>query len=133
MVDVEQSDWLEPVLLWTIVGMPTGSGKSPLFKYLSKLLQLTCQKCGLDATKPGWLVEDATFEKMGDLMHENNGKLLGLYDELSTFLTQINLYRGKGLAESHDLALFLQLYNGNPWVRRTGKLVSNETFKEDLY
>ena len=61
--------------------------------------------------------------KNGDLMHENHGKLLGLYDELSTFLTQMNLYRGKGLAESHDLALFLQLYNGHPWMRRRGELV----------
>ena len=88
-----------------------------------KRIQKSRQKCGLDATKLGWLVEDATFEKMGDRMHENHGKLLGLYDELSTFLTQMNLYRGKGLAESHDLALFLQLFNGNQWVRRTCELV----------
>ena len=78
------------------------------------------KKCDLSDAKAGWLLEDATFEKMGDLMHNNHGKLLGLYDELSSFLTQINLYRGKGLSESHDLALFLQLYNGTPWIRRTG-------------
>lgn len=65
VVDVEQSNWLKPVLLWTIVGMPTGSGKSPLFKYLSNLLRLTRPKCGLDATKSGRLVEDARFEKWG--------------------------------------------------------------------
>ena len=122
-MDVEKSDWLEPVLLWNIVCMPTGSGKSPLFKYLSKLLRLAQQKCSLDSSKPGWLVEDVTFKKMGDLMFENSGRLLGLYDELSTFLTQINMYRGKGLSESHDLALFLQLYNRHPWVRRTGEFV----------
>ena len=57
--------WLKLVLLWTIVGMPTGSGKSPLFIYLSNLLRLTRPKCGLDATKPGRLVEDARFEKWG--------------------------------------------------------------------
>ena len=65
VVDVEQSNWLKPVLLWTIVGMPTESGKSPLFKYLSNLLRLTRPKCGLDATKSGRLVEDARFEKWG--------------------------------------------------------------------
>ena len=46
-------------------------------------------------------------------MAANGGRLLGLYDELATFLTQLNLYRGKGLALSHELALFLQLYNGH--------------------
>ena len=38
--------------------------------------------------------------------------LIGLYDELSTFLSQLNLYRGKGLTVSHDLALLLvQLFS----------------------
>lgn len=69
------------------------------------------------------LGEDATFEKKGDLMDENHRKLMGLYDELLTFLTQMNLYRGKGLAESHDLALFLQSYNATPWVRRTDEFL----------
>jgi len=52
--------------------------------------------------------------------------LLGLYDELSTFLSQLNLYRGKGLTVSHELALLLQLYNGSSWIRNTGmKLIHN--------
>ena len=57
-------------------------------------------------------------------MHENSGKLLRLYDELSTFLTpKMNQYWRMGLAKSYDLALFLQLHNRNPWVRRIGELV----------
>ena len=54
------------------------------------------------------------------LMNDNGGWLLGLYDELTTFLTQINLYRACGLTDSHDLGVFLQLYNGYPWTRKTG-------------
>ena len=34
-------------------------------------------------------------------MGDNEGKLLGLYDELSTFLT--GMYNTKGLSDSHDL------------------------------
>ena len=123
VVEVNNTDWVEPVLLWISIGMPTGSGKSPLFKYLLNLIRITRRQCGLNDAKPGWLLEDAPFEKMGDLMHENSGKRMGLYDELSTFLTQMNLYRGKGLSESPDLALFLQLYSGTPWVRRTGMCI----------
>ena len=55
------------------------------------------------------------LKKMGALMSENSGQLLRLYDELSTFLAQINLYRGRGLSDSHELAIFLQLYNGHQW------------------
>ena len=51
-------------------------------------------------------------------MAENDDKLLGLYDELSSFLTGINLYNFKGLSESHDVHKFLLyryiiVYNGS--------------------
>ena len=111
-VSVPGTEWVEPVLLWVSIGMPTGSGKSPLFKYLLTLLRKARDRCGLDETSPAWQLEEATFEKMGAMMAENHSKLLGLYDELSTFLTQINLYKSQGISDSHDLALFLQLYNG---------------------
>lgn len=88
--------------------MPTGSGKSPLYKYVLSLLRKVRAKVGMDETSPSWLLEEATFEKMGAMMAENHSKLLGLYDELSSFLTQINLYKSRGLSDSHDLALFLQ-------------------------
>jgi hypothetical protein len=50
---------------------------------------------------------------------ENNSKSLGLYDELSMFLTQLNVFRVRGLTESHELAIFLKLYGGDSWTRRT--------------
>lgn len=119
-VSVPGTDWVEPILLWISIGMPTGSGKSPLYKFLLGVLRKSRVRLGLNETDPPWLLEEATFEKMGAMMADNHSKLLGLYDELSSFLTQINLYKGRGLADSHDLALFLQLYNGNPWSRKTG-------------
>lgn len=71
-------------------------------------------------SEPEWLLQDATFEKMGALMANNNGRLLGMYDELSAFLTKIKLYNNRGLTDSHELAMFLELYNANPWTRTTG-------------
>ena len=68
---------------------------------------------------PQWLLQDATFEKMGVLMAENGGRLLGMCDELSAFLTKIKLYSSRGLTDSHELAMFLELYNANPWTRTT--------------
>ena len=121
VVEVEGTDWAEPVLLWISVVMPTGMGKSPLCKFLRKIVTTARANSGLDNTDPAWILDDQTFEKkMGDSMAENHSKLLGLYDELSTFLTQINICRGRGVADSHEVALFLQLYGADPWIRRTG-------------
>ena len=86
--------------------MPTGSGKSSLHKYLHELICNVRSKRSCTDKDPSWFIGDSTFEKMGELMAQNKGCLFGLYDELSTFLAQINLYRGKGLAVSHELALF---------------------------
>ena len=93
--------------------MLTGSGKSPLFNYLLHLLRKVRVMCGRKDIHPSWTVDEA-------LMAENDSKLLGLYDELTSFLTRMNLYKSKGISDSHDLAKFLQLYNGQPWSRATG-------------
>ena len=69
---------------------------------------------------PLWLLMDATFEKMGALMAENGGRMLGMFDELSSFLTKIKLYSSRGLTDSHELAMFLELYNSIQWTRTTG-------------
>ena len=120
-VVVDGTEWSEPVIVWITIGMPTGSGKSSLFNYFLGLLRDVCVKCGRKDIHPPWTVEESSFEKMGALMATNHGRLLGLYDELSSFLTQINLYGSKGISDSHDTSTFLMLYNGHPWTRRTGK------------
>lgn len=120
-VKVPSTNWEEPILLnWLTITMPTGSGKSTLFRHLCDILKDIRRLAGVVHTDPTWNMDDATFEKMGALMQENSSRLLGIYDELSAFLTQINLYRGRSLSDSHELALFLQLFNGHSWRRDTG-------------
>ena len=79
--------------------------------------------CGVKDDEPTWVFDDASFEKMGALMSDNFCRLLGFYD-MSAFLIQINLYRGRGLSDSHELSLFLQLYNAHPWRRDTGETIN---------
>ena len=104
VVEVEGTDWLEPVLVWMSICMPTGSGKSALCKYLRKLVHDTRLQCGQEEG-PFWMLDDQSFEKLGELMQENNWKLLGLYDELPMFLSQINVCRGRTLADSQQVAI----------------------------
>lgn len=126
IVEVEGTDWVEPVLVWISICMRTGMGKSSLCKLLRKLVLQAQAQCGLDDPSTSWMLDDQSFEKMGDLMHQNHWKLLGLYDELPIFLSQINIFRGRGVTDDsheheHELAVFLQLYGSDPWIRRTGK------------
>ena len=120
IVKVPGTNWSEPVLVWLTVCMPTGSAKSTLFRHLYSMMQNIRQMCGLTDKELTWVFDDGSFEKMGVLMSEIYRRLLGFYDEMSAFLTQINLYRGRGLSDSHELSLFLQLYNVHPWRRDTG-------------
>ena len=39
-----------------------------------------------------WVLDETSFEKMGELMAANNGKMIGIYDELISFLAQINIF-----------------------------------------
>ena len=71
---------------------------------------------------PTWILDDASFEKIGASIHSSASRLLGLYDELSAFLSQINLYEGRSLSDSHELAPF---FYGHPWRRDTGDEASN--------
>lgn len=121
VVEVQGTDWMEPVLLWISICMPTGSGKSSLCKLLKKMVKDARSQCGLD-DGPLWMMDDQSFEKMGELMEENHWKLLGLYDELPMFLSQVNICRGRALVDSQQVAIFLQLYGADAWIRKTGKL-----------
>ena len=95
--------------------------QDPTFHFfLTGILKRIRERLSITKTHPPWLLDEASFEKMGELMARNHSKLLGMYDELTTFLAQINVSRGKGLTESHDLSTFLSLYNVKSWARATG-------------
>lgn len=90
-IEVPNTEWIEPSLLWITISMPTGSGKTLLYGFLSNLLSKVRARCSLCEDDIPWTVDDSSFEKIGAMMANNGERLLGIYDELSTFLTQINI------------------------------------------
>ena len=120
VVEVQETDWIEPVLVWIAICMPTGSGKSSLCKLLQKLVEDTRANVTSESS-PSWFADDQSLEKMGALMSENGGRLLGLYDELIMFFSQMKIFHGKGVSDSRELSLFLQLFGAKSWARKTGK------------
>ena len=75
VVQVADTDWVEPVLLWIAICMQTGSGKSGLCKFLKSLVLRARSECHLGPDDPSWCLDDQSFEKMGAIMSENHGKL----------------------------------------------------------
>lgn len=131
-IEVQDTDWIEPVLVWIGICMPTGSGKSGLCKFLKNLIKKATEEAGMSAEGASWCLDDQSFEKMGALMADNHGKSIGVYDELAMFLSQINVFRSRGLCDSHELAVFLQLYGGCSWTRKTGMHHRYVTFDTTL-
>ena len=56
VVAVEGTEWVEPILVWISICMPTGSGKSVLCKYLRKIVDDTRTSCGIDDDQPAWFL-----------------------------------------------------------------------------
>ena len=112
VVEVEGTDWLEPVLLWIAICMPTGMGKSSLYKFLRKIIREAQALCKLENTT-SWLSDDQSFEKMGDLMFHNHWKLLGLYDELPMLFFLINILKAVDLLTHMNYRYFYSYMVGN--------------------
>lgn len=101
----------------------TGTGKSTVYKFLHNVLKAVrkeLEDCEIAYKK--WTLSDQTFEKLGELMYQNDSKALGLYDELTNFLSQVNLYSGnKGLLDTHEFTKVLEMFIAVEWSRQTGK------------
>ena len=57
--------WIEPVIIWICIVMPTRSGKHHFFSYLSSLVQRVREKLKISRIDPAWLLDGASFEKNG--------------------------------------------------------------------
>ena len=67
-------------------------------------------------------------------MCQNGGKMLGLYDELTNWLSQVNLYCGnKGLLDTHELTKLLELFGATAWSRQTSEPINITTFLQLRY
>lgn len=69
--------------------------KTPLHTFLIDLLQKGRARQTPKSPNRPWILDRASFEKMGELMSLSNSRLLRCYDELATLLAQMNVYRGK--------------------------------------
>ena len=60
-IQVEGTEWVEPVLVWVAVCMPPGSGKSSMCKLMKGLLNEAYTKTSKGA--PCWFLDDQSLER----------------------------------------------------------------------
>ena len=72
MVNPFGKDWFEPMILWIVIVMPTGAGKSTLFKFLRGILDTVRKRViasGKDTSNndalPDWAVGRLQWKKWG--------------------------------------------------------------------
>lgn len=99
-------------------------GKTTIYRYLINLLQNVRRRLETEEEAivvKNCLLSDQTFEKMGELMSQNDCNAFGWYDELTNWPSQVNLYSGnKGLLDTHEVTKILEFFSGGEWTRQTG-------------
>ena len=77
-----------------------------------------------EATKTIFLPH-CTWDKFGDILANNGGRSMGLFDELVSFFATMNMYSSSKMqvSDTKEYQDFLQMYTGKTKTCKTGKYV----------
>ena len=76
------------------------------------------------------LLPHCTWDKFGDLLAQNGGKIYGLFDELISFFSSMNMYSASKSAvqDNREYQDFLQLFTGKAKNRETSKYIESPLY-----
>ena len=111
-VHLEESDWREPLLSWIVMHMPSGTRKTAIYSFLEnslydKTMEIIRDTFRLNTDESHFLVHEATFEKLGILLQENDGKRLWIHDEIRHFWAQM----GKKTIMNKQMIIYFKSIN----------------------
>lgn len=101
-----------------------GRCKSAFHEFLSDILELVADRVEVHGVKAKQMVlPHCTWDKFGELLAESGGRSLGLFDELMSFFSTMNMYSSHKLqiSDTREYQDFLQLFTGKAKTRETGK------------
>ncbi|KAJ7391979.1 hypothetical protein OS493_016287 [Desmophyllum pertusum] len=101
----------------------SGRCKSAFHEFLSDILELVQDRVQLRGQQARQMtLPHCTWEKFGEILAENGGRSLGLFDELMAFFATMNMYNSTKMAmsETREFQDFLQLFTGKAKTRETG-------------
>ena len=98
--------WTEPSILWLIVAAKKGEKKTAALRIIRKPIEqlettLREQWASEESetkpkTPPQLLVDNFSFEELHAVMKRNNNQILGFFDEMSSFYSQLDLFKHSG-------------------------------------
>lgn len=101
-----------------------GTGKSTVHKYLVNILVNVHSKFNSDEEDWGKRMA-AEWPDAWETRRNNVTKwlkMLGLYDEQTNWLSQVNLYSGmKGLLDTHKFMKLFELFSATSWLHQKGR------------
>lgn len=110
----------------SIVSIMVGRCKSTFHHFLNDVLDKVTkevQQEGKEA-KPMQLPH-CTWDKFGDIPANSGARCIGLFDELVSFFSTMNMYSATKLqvSDTKEYQDFLQMYTGKAKTRETGELL----------
>ena len=93
-VHLEDSDWKEPLISWIMMHMASGTRKTAIYSFLEntlyeKTMEIIKATYQLSKEESDFLLHETTFEKLGMLLQESEGKKLWIHDEARLFLRNL--------------------------------------------
>jgi len=116
--------WEEPAIVWFNVCARKGQKKTAALNVLARPVREIEQDLQIDFKQdnpeaqdkdlPRLLVDHFSFEKLHQVMSQNNNKVLGAYDELTQFYNMLDHYKTNSTLDRKTL---LALNGGAQWTR----------------
>ena len=117
-------EWLEPSIIWFVIAARKGEKKTAALKRIRKPIEHLQKKLHDEWNKddseakpsqpPQLIVDHFSFEELHAIMCRNRCQVLGLFDEMSSFYGQLDLYKQSSTINRKTL---LSLNGGGPWAR----------------
>lgn len=99
--------WKEPAIMWFVVAAKKGEKKTAALRLIRQALEGIEKERIQDweadisdnkpKTPPQLLVDNFSFEELHSVMKRNGNQTLGLFDEMSSFYAQLDLFKHTGM------------------------------------
>ena len=109
-------EWKEPSIIWFVLAAKKRVRK-PIDDIEKEVWDQWMLEAGNDhSTPPPQLIVDYfSFEELHAILSRNSGRVLGAFDEMSSFYGQLDLFKHSG--STLDRKTLLSLNSGSSWCR----------------
>ena len=104
--------------------MSLGRCKSALHNFVEKLVEKMEEKLDHPASQDHprtMLLPHCTWDKFGEILAQNGGRIYALFDELTSFFSTMNMYSSSRAAvqDNREYQDFLKMFTGKSKSRAT--------------